>query len=58
MKVEEEVERIEAIFSAPDFYQKYALQTNELTAELQTAKEKVKRLYERWEELENLKESL
>lgn len=58
MEAEAEVERIEAVFSAPDFYQKYALQTNELTAELQTAKEKVKLLYERWEELENLKQNL
>jgi len=58
LAAEAEVDRIECIFSSPDFYEKFAKQTNELTVELQLAKEKVKRLYERWEELENLKQSL
>lgn len=55
MTAEEEVARIESIFSAPDFYEKYAKQTTELTAELDAAKEKVKALYDRWEELEKIK---
>ncbi|MCU7496177.1 MAG: ABC-F family ATP-binding cassette domain-containing protein [Ignavibacteria bacterium] len=52
---EDEVARIEAIFSSADFYEKYARQTNELTAELEKAKERVKMLFERWEELEKIK---
>jgi ABC transport system ATP-binding/permease protein len=53
--VESEVERIEKIFTSPDFYQKYAEQTNEFNQQLSEAKEKVKQLYERWEELERKK---
>lgn len=52
---EAEVVRIEAIFSSPDFYTKYANQTTELNKQLEDAKEKVKFLYERWEELEKIK---
>lgn len=55
MAAEEEVARIESIFSVPDFYEKYAKQTTELTAELDAAKVKVKALYDRWEELERIK---
>ncbi len=55
MKTEEEVERIENLFSLPDFYKTYALQINQLTLELESEKKKVKLLYERWEELEKLK---
>jgi len=52
MLAEAEVEQIENIFSSPDFYEKYATQTNEVNQKLETAKENVKMLYERWEELE------
>ncbi|MFA7287993.1 MAG: ATP-binding cassette domain-containing protein [Melioribacteraceae bacterium] len=52
---EAEVERIEAIFAAPDYHIKYAAMTNELNAELNQAKEKVDLLYKRWEELETIK---
>jgi ATP-binding cassette subfamily F protein uup len=52
---ETEVEEIEAIFSSPDFYEKYASQTNELNQKLESAKENVKKLYARWEELEKKK---
>ena len=55
MLAEAEVEQIENIFSSPDFYEKYATQTNELNQKLESAKEKVKKLYERWEELERKK---
>ena len=50
-----EVERIEKVFALPDFYEKYAEKTNELNRQLEEAKEKVKKLYERWEELERMK---
>jgi ATP-binding cassette subfamily F protein uup len=52
MLAEAEVEQIENIFSSPDFYEKYSTQTNELNQKLESAKENVKMLYERWEELE------
>ncbi|MHB8904972.1 MAG: ATP-binding cassette domain-containing protein, partial [Melioribacteraceae bacterium] len=58
LKAEAEVERIEKIFSSPDFYQKYATQTNELSEQLEKAKANVKQLFVRWEELENLKNLL
>lgn len=55
---ESEVKKIENIFSSPDFYKKYAQQTNEFNQQLEEAKEKVKKLYERWDELEKLKSEL
>ena len=57
MQAESEVEEIEKIYSSPDFFEKYASQTNELNFKLEKAKENVKKLYHRWEELENLKNS-
>ena len=54
IKAEEEVEKIESIFSSKDFYEKYASKTKELNAELSTAKELVSNLYNRWEELEKI----
>ncbi|MSU59486.1 MAG: ABC transporter ATP-binding protein [Pedosphaera sp.] len=53
--VEAEVARIEGLFAQPDFFRKYATQVNQLTAELDAAKEKVPKLYARWEELEAIK---
>jgi ATP-binding cassette subfamily F protein uup len=55
IKAEENVKRIESIFSSEGFYSKYAENTKELTEELDMAKEKVKSLYERWEYLESVK---
>jgi ATP-binding cassette subfamily F protein uup len=56
LKAEENVKRIEAIFSSEDFYEKYAAKTNELNKELEDAKRSVKKLYDRWEELEQIDE--
>jgi len=55
---EAEIERIENIFTSSDFYLKYAAQTNELNMQLEKAKEKAKKLYERWDELERKKQEL
>ena len=55
LDAEAEVERIEAIFSSPDFFEKYAEQTNELNKKLEETKIKVQTLYDRWEELEEIK---
>jgi ATP-binding cassette subfamily F protein uup len=55
LALEEEIGRIEGLFASPDFHRTHASQTNELLAELAAAKEKLPRLYARWEELEALK---
>lgn len=58
IKAEKEVDRIEQLFQLPDFYKKYALQVNQLNIEMESAKETVKRLYERWETLDRLSREL
>ena len=55
LALEEEIARIEGLFASPDFHRTHATQTNELLAQLAAAKEKLPRLYARWEELEALK---
>ncbi|MFC2103287.1 ABC-F family ATP-binding cassette domain-containing protein [Bacteroidota bacterium] len=57
LNAEEEVSRIEGIFSSADFYEKHAEQTNKLNSELAAAKDKVKELYKRWEDLEEINSS-
>ena len=52
VRAESEVERIEAIFSQPDFYERHGSQTTQLTNDLAAAREHVERLYTRWHELE------
>ncbi len=55
IKAEEEVKRIENIFSSPGYYEKYAEKTNELNENLEDAKSRVHFLFDRWEELEKIK---
>ena len=55
LKAEAKVEEIEAIFISTDFYEKYADKTKELNEQLKQAKDIVTKLYDRWEELEKLK---
>jgi ABC transport system ATP-binding/permease protein len=55
VSTEAEVERIEAIFSAPDFYQKRGEKTARLTEALAAARATVDRLYARWNELEEVR---
>jgi ABC transport system ATP-binding/permease protein len=55
LALEEEIARIEGLFASPDFHRTHATQTNELLGELAAAKQKLPRLYARWEELEALK---
>jgi ATP-binding cassette subfamily F protein uup len=55
MTLEEEIQNTENIFLQPDFYEKYASQTNQLKEKIDELKEKVKMKYDRWEELENIK---
>lgn len=58
IEAESEIERIEKIFTSPDFYLNHAEQTNKLNLQLEGAKNKAKKLYERWEELERKKDEL
>jgi ATP-binding cassette subfamily F protein uup len=53
--VDEEIARIEGLFASPDFHRTHATQTNQLTADLGAAKEKLGQLYARWEELEAIR---
>jgi ATP-binding cassette subfamily F protein uup len=53
--LEAEATRIEGLFADPDFFRKNASQVNQLTHDLDAAKESVIRLYARWEELEAIK---
>ena len=53
--VEAEVARIEGLFADPEFFRKHAAKVNQLTTELDTAKENVTKLYARWEALETIK---
>jgi ATP-binding cassette subfamily F protein uup len=55
LALEKEIARIEELFASPDFHRAHAAQTNELLADVAAAKEKLPRLYARWEELEALK---
>ncbi|MHB8579666.1 MAG: ABC-F family ATP-binding cassette domain-containing protein [Ignavibacteriaceae bacterium] len=52
---ESEVEKIEAIFSSPDFYEKYSIRIDELNRQLKDAKDRINFLFTRWEELEKIK---
>jgi hypothetical protein len=53
--VEAEIDRIETLFTAPDFHRTHATQTNQLNANLAAAKENLAKLYQRWEALEAVK---
>jgi ATP-binding cassette subfamily F protein uup len=52
---EAEVARLEKAFAAPDFYEKHGDDWPALETQLKEAKERVPRLYARWEELEAIK---
>ncbi|HUC85919.1 MAG TPA: ATP-binding cassette domain-containing protein, partial [Candidatus Acidoferrales bacterium] len=50
-----EIARIESLFAQPDFHQIHGTQTEQLVADLATAREKLAQLYARWEVLEAVK---
>jgi len=52
---EAEVARIEGLFADPEFFRKHATQVNQLTEELEIAKQNITKYYARWEELEAIK---
>jgi len=53
--VEAEVARIEGLFAQPDFFRKHGAQANQLTIELDVAKDNVTKLYARWDALEAIR---
>ncbi len=53
--VEADIARIEKIFASPDFHRTHATQTKDLTAELAAAKDKLAKLFNRWEDLEAIR---
>ncbi|MDB6031007.1 MAG: transporter [Verrucomicrobiales bacterium] len=55
LAAEESVGRIENLFAEPDFHRKHGPQVNNLNAELIAEKQKLARLYKRWEELEAIR---
>jgi ATP-binding cassette subfamily F protein uup len=52
MAEEEEIARIEALFLEPDFHREYGQQTEEFKHRIAEGREKVAKLYERWQELD------
>jgi len=57
LAAEENVARIEALFSGPDFHREHGQRTDEIVTELAAEKARVVRLYERWQELEAVRAS-
>jgi ATP-binding cassette subfamily F protein uup len=55
LTTEGEVARLEAMFAAPDFYEKHGGDWQELEARLAVSRAKVPELYARWEELERIR---
>lgn len=53
--VEAEIQRLESLFSTPDFHRVYGVRTNDLLAEVAAARQKLADLYSRWETLESIK---
>jgi len=58
MSAEAEIDEIEKIFSSPDFHEKHAINTNVLKSKLAEAETRIRRLFERWEELEKIKNGI
>jgi ATP-binding cassette subfamily F protein uup len=54
-EAETKIARIEALFTDPDFHRKHGQQTEALTAEIATQKERITTLFARWEELEAIR---
>ncbi len=55
LALEENIACIEACFVNPDFHRKYGARSDEMTAELAEAKQQLAQLYERWQELEAIR---
>ncbi len=54
LEVEQEIERIEALFSSPTFHQEHGHEATALNETLEKARAETEKLYARWEELEQI----
>ena len=54
LAAEENVARLEALFAAPDFYEKHGDRWQQVEGELQSARQRTAKLYARWAELEKI----
>jgi ABC transport system ATP-binding/permease protein len=57
LEVEQEIERIETLFSSPTFHQEHGQKATELNEKLEQSRSEAERLYQRWEELEKIPKS-
>lgn len=57
LAAEDEAARLEGIFSAPDFYEKYGSEWRTIEMQLEDARKQVAHLYARWEELEVIRKA-
>lgn len=55
LETEENIARVEAMFSDPDFNRKYGQQASDINTELARHKERLAGLFARWEELEAIR---
>jgi ABC transport system ATP-binding/permease protein len=58
INAETEAGEIEKIFSSPDFYEKYAARTPVFNSKLAEVKSRIHQLFERWEELDRIKNGI
>lgn len=54
-QIEEKIAALEALFLEPDFHRRHGQRIDEINAELADNKAKVAQLYDRWEELEQMR---
>jgi len=54
--IEENIARIEALFAEPDFHRKHGQRMDDMAAEVATEKARLIQLYERWQELEAIRD--
>lgn len=57
IKAEEAVEALEALFATDNFHEKYGDQLQKISADLEAARKDVSTLYQRWEELEAIRQT-
>ncbi|MFO1478124.1 MAG: ABC-F family ATP-binding cassette domain-containing protein [Verrucomicrobiota bacterium] len=58
LETERKIQEIEALFASPDFHRTHGPRTEDLKADLAAAKETLAGLYNRWEELEAIRQNV
>jgi len=54
LDAESELQRLESLFSSPDFYEHHGHESTDLAAQLEELRVRIPILYDRWQELENI----